>query len=340
MAQKTKIEWTDASWNPIRGCSRVSEGCRNCYAEHTAARFSGPGKPYEGLAEYKTIQGPPTVAGEASVGKSERTRAEKVARWTGVMKFVPEHLEDPLRWKRPRRIFVNSMSDLFHEGVPDKWIHKIFLIMACSPRHTFQILTKRPERMRAYCSSNQTRDIILRELVDMAVTIPGVRVQIGPPIADGLDGITLPNVWLGVSVEDQATADARIPLLLQTPAAVRFISAEPLLGDLDLYKPLHCCARTDHVHTPERGCWRRLDWVIVGGESGPHARPMNPAWARSVRDQCQDAEVPFFFKQWGEYSPNVLGTNDTWPPARIGKKAAGRELDGRLWDEYPAQTAV
>ena len=263
MGDHTGIEWTDATWNPIRGCSRVSEGCRHCYAERVAARFSGPGLPYEGLAVMR--DGEP--------------------RWTGKTQMIWKHLEDPLRWRRPRRIFVNSMSDLFHEDLAPDWIGRIFAIMAAAPQHTFQILTKRPRRMHGFVAGPSS-----------------------DPKAANI-GWPLPNVWLGVSAENQATADERIPLLLETPAAVRFVSAEPLLGAIDL-----------DVHGPE------LDWLIVGGESGPGARPMQPEWARSLRDQCVDAGVAFFFKQWGEH--DELGL-------RVGKKRAGRLLDGREWNEFP-----
>lgn len=316
MADKTGIEWTDATWNPIRGCSRVSEGCRNCYAEGVAKRFSGPGLPYEGLIA-------------------------KGGQWNGEIKLVPEQLNQPLRWSKPRRIFVNSMSDLFHENVPYTYIDKVFAVMAMAHWHTFQVLTKRPDRMVAYfadikkspergfnvCSYFSADD----EQIDRIACIPR----------------GLPNVWLGVSVEDQATADERIPLLLQTPAAVRWISAEPLLGPVDLTR-LNYAAHayeidalnaenndgTYYEHTS-------LDWVVVGGESGRSARPMLREWARSLRDQCQAAGVPFLFKQWGEWAPNWYNDDNgmeipgsIWMD-RMGKKMAGRTLDGILHDEYP-----
>lgn len=231
------IAWTDQTWNPIRGCSRVSEGCRNCYAETVAARFNGPGQAYEGLA---------------------RRAANGEARWTGKIRIVDEHLEDPLRWRRPRRVFVNSMSDLFHEDVPDEVIDKVFNVMFLATTHTFQVLTKRPERMLAY--------IMARELANY-------------PIG---------NVWLGVSVEDQAATDARIPLLLKTPAAVRFLSVEPLLAPVDLSRFL-----------PGWGEGAMLHWVIVGGESGAGAREMNLTWARSIVAQCKASGVACFMKQMG-----------------------------------------
>lgn len=296
MSDKSKIEWTDATWNPIRGCSRVSEGCRNCYAERIAARFSRPGQPYEGLAKH--------VAVTKEWEKREFPLVVNEARWTGEVRFIREHLADPLRWKKPRRIFVNSMSDLFHEKVPDGWITDIFNVMAQCERHTFQILTKRPSRMQDWMAARCGR-------------VP-------------------PHVWLGVSVEDQKTADERIPLLLQTPAAVRWVSYEPALGPVDFtnLNPPNFINAFDHSFGLPM-----LDWIVCGGESGPGARSMHPDWARSVRDQCQAAGVPFFFKQWGEFLPKWLtGAIKGWQNEmqRIGKKKAGRLLDGREWNEFPS----
>jgi protein gp37 len=274
----TSIEWTDCTWNPVRGCSRVSEGCRNCYAERRAARFSaaplfgisGRKAPFEGFAEM-TPSGP---------------------RWTGRVELIASKLDEPLRWRKPRRVFVNSMSDLFHEALDDDDIDRVFAVMKAASRHTFQVLTKRADRMCRYGH--------LTEVV--------------------------PNVWLGVSVEDQKTADERIPLLLETPAAVRFVSYEPALGPVDF----RCLAPVDDYHTdaldtPDPSC--RLHWVIVGGESGPGARPMHPDWPASLRRQCADAGTAFFFKQRGEWSPvswgcqasdrrpwGVLAADGTWFP--------------------------
>lgn len=260
MGRTTGIEWTDATWNPIRGCSRVSEGCRNCYAERVAARFSGPGEAYEGLAVMKN--------GEP--------------RWTGEVRFTEKHLRDPLRWKTPMRIFVNSMSDLFHPGVSDEMLVRIFEIMAMAPQHVYQILTKRPERMRAWLGEVFAAD---------------------PPR----------NWHFGVSVEDQKTADERLPILMQCKAAVRIVSYEPAIGPVDFLKPL--------------GVDGAVDWIICGGESGPGARPMHPEWARATRDFCIAAAIPFFFKQWGAFGSAVM--------KRLGKTEAGSELDGREWKEYP-----
>tara|TARA_Y100000310_G_C20642762_1_gene794886 strand:+ start:219 stop:1424 length:1206 start_codon:yes stop_codon:yes gene_type:complete len=335
MGDKTKIEWTDATWNPIRGCSRVSEGCRNCYAETVANRFSGEGQPYEGLIA-------------------------RGGQWNGKITVVDHVMDQPLRWRRPRRVFVNSMSDLFHENVHDQVIDRVFAVMALAPNHTFQVLTKRPERMLDY---------FFRVSPQRIANAAPSRVSL-ERCASLLEEICsrwpLPNVWLGVSVEDQTTADERIPILLQTPAAVRWISAEPLLGPIDL----------EHIQWPgkhkvdvlRRGAWdlpgwvqgftnhsdlEGLDWVVVGGESGSDARPMNPDWVRTARDQCEAAGTPFLFKQWGEWAPAEF---PAWPEnadymteagtghyfddrqwmERIGKKKAGRLLDGRTWDQYPA----
>jgi len=275
-----RIAWTEKSWNPIRGCSKVSSGCTHCYAETMAARFSGPGLAYEGLTHN--------------------------GRWNGEVRLVHEHLEDPLRWCRPQRIFVNSMSDLFHENLPDETILHIFDVIFRASQlrgHTFQILTKRVARMQ---------DFLSRLRVDLddggRIFLAGGSGEPGIPL-----GLHLLSLWVGISVEDQASADERIPLLVNTPAAVRWLSMEPLLGPVDL-------TRFDHF--PE--------WVVVAGESGQHARPMDPGWARSLRDQCELVNIPFFFKQWGEWFASADGTYQ-----RIGKHEAGRLLDGILHDSYP-----
>jgi protein gp37 len=272
VADGTGIAWTDATWNPLRGCSRVSEGCRFCYAEGVAARFSGPGLPYEGLAR-STPQGP---------------------RWTGKIRLVPEVLDQPLRWRRPRRIFVNSMSDLFHEDVPFAFIDRVFAVMALSYWHTFQVLTKRPARLREYLSHTHGPGNVLARVLHHAREIEKPRGYVHP---DSL-GWPYRNVWLGVSVEDQRAADERIPELLATPAAVRFLSCEPLLG------PVNPCAVPDRKTRPAEFSTRYtplgdLDWVIVGGESGRGARRMEEAWARSLVEQYRVAGVPVFVKQLG-----------------------------------------
>jgi len=270
MGAKTGIEWTDATWNPIMGCSRVSEGCRHCYAEGVAARF--------GLKKNGAEKKPTVYDGLIHIVNGEPV-------WTGKI-VETRQLLTPLKWRKPKRIFVNSMSDLFHENVTDEQRDRIFAVMALCPQHTFQVLTKRPAIMHRYLSDSET----------------SLRVQ------DCVDEMTdsyayvepFPNLWLGVSVENQAAADERIPLLLQTPAAVRFLSCEPLLGPLLIEGALHNLPEFDDV--PQLP---RIDWVICGGESGPHARPMHPDWARSLRDQCAAAGVSFFFKQWGQWTPTA-----------------------------------
>ena len=253
----TKIEWTDATWNCLRGCSRVSEGCRNCYAERVAARFSGPGMAYEGLARMVKLVGPRDKNSEA--------------RWTGEVRLIEDALEAPLRWKRPRRIFVNSMSDLFHEKVTDEMLHRIFSVMFKASAtnhngHTFQILTKRPKRMLEWA----------RRWTD----------SYGDPLAPNC-----PRIWWGVSVEDQATADERIPLLLQCPAAIRWVSAEPLIGRLALDE--------FWMHGNAYDGLDRIHWVVIGGESGIGARPFHLKWARSMIAQCRESSIPIFVKQLG-----------------------------------------
>jgi protein gp37 len=283
MADKSKIEWTDATWNPIRGCSVVSEGCRNCYAMQVAARFSGEGLPYEGLA-YRNSSG---------------------AHWTGKVRLIEEHLEDPLRWKRPRRIFVNSMSDLFHESIPTEWILRIFEVMAYAKHHVFQVLTKRPERMRhlLYYPDDGKFHGDSAEHHRLLMTQP------------------LSNVWLGVSCEDQKTADERIPLLLQTPAAARWISAEPLLSWIRFDDPPPSLDRPSYFYGYQnfRSADKHdIDWVVVGGESGAKARPFNLAWAREIVRECRAAAVPVFVKQ--------LGANPVW--------------DRDQWENLPAREAL
>jgi protein gp37 len=346
MGVKTGISWTDATWNPIRGCSPVSPGCKNCYAKKIAKRFSFPGGPYEGLVRINAT-------------------GERTDDWNGEIHNVEEHLLDPLKWKTPRRIFVNSMSDLFHENVTDEMRDKIFAVMALCPQHTFQVLTKRPERMFRYWlqdpSDRRTRQLTWihsTPQVERYYQKQDAQWQAGK--APEIDlGIIAQNVHLGVSVEDQKTADERIPLLLRTPAAVRFISAEPLLGPIDLTAVPQIDLPGVAVGTP------LLHWVIVGGESGPKARSMHPDWARSLRDQCKAAGVPFFFKQWGEWSPSdepgsvadiasraiiskkrraqMHNFGDGEFPSfvfRVGAKAAGHLLDGVEHHEFPAREGL
>jgi protein gp37 len=349
MGDKTGIEWTDATWNPIVGCSIVSPGCTNCYAMKQADRIRH-------LTDDKSHY----------FGTTKVVNSKPV--WTGKVALAPDHiLTAPLRWKKPRKIFVNSMGDVFHEDVPDEWIDKVFAVMALAPQHTFQVLTKRSRRMRQWSSLNATGGHIFHVATEIDPLRIGARSGAWP----------LPNVWLGVSAEDQKRADERIPDLLATPAAVRFVSAEPLLGSINFTLRGHRIdgwdedwkydtLRGKEWANPHDDCLpksQRLDWIIVGGESGPDARPMHPAWARDIRDQCAAAGVPFLFKQFGEFSPVLFrgkesvvvlprgevlrGKNVLDHPNeangeimwRVGKKAAGRVLDGVEHNGYPEARA-
>jgi protein gp37 len=232
-----------------------------------------------------------------TTGEPFAVMRESGPRWTGRVELIPSKLDEPLRWRKPRRVFVNSMSDLFHEALPDEAIDRVFGAMICAPWHTFQVLTKRPARMRDYLSKTRGPENVLTRILSTGREMPKPKGWRAP------EGSPWPyrNVWLGVSVEDQATADERIPLLLQTPAAVRFISYEPALGGLDIAGFLTpWCWRESDGHTDRGPCApTRLDWVIVGGESGPGARPFDVAWARSVVAQCKAAGVAAFYKQGG-----------------------------------------
>jgi protein gp37 len=295
----TGIEWTNETWNPVTGCSKVSPGCAHCYAEGVAARFW-------------PTQYPPVEYDSYSVDACCPITEMRPREFTDVQ-CHEDRLGQPLRWRKPRKVFVNSMSDLFHENVPDAFIDEVFAVMALAPQHTFQVLTKRAERMRDYMTTLSKRSTG-SEIEGM---IPRLEMAAMPAVL-GVPGIySLPpwplrNAWLGVSVENQHFADERIPLLLETPAAVRFLSCEPLLSRLDLSAHLGSAPHHDDL----RGL---LNWVIVGGESGPSVRPTKPEWVQSVRDQCVEAGVPFFFKQWGGRTA----------------KAGGRLLDGREWNEMP-----
>lgn len=271
MAGTTKIEWSEAVWNPIRGCSMVSSGCERCYAMRQARRMDHPGGAYEGLTKM-TPSGP---------------------KWTGDVRTVPHLLDQPLRWTRPRRIFVNSMSDLFHPDVPEEFIDQVFAVMALAPHHVFQVLTKRPGRMREYLLDRG--DDLGARLCQVTYEITGMDPGPAPEWP-------LPNVWLGTSVENQATADERIPYLLETPAAVRWLSCEPLLGPVDLgYRGAGALLidGAGKKMVPQAWAPHQVDWVVVGGESGPGARPCNVAWIGSLVDQCRGAGVPVFVKQLG-----------------------------------------
>lgn len=277
----TAIEWTDATWNPVTGCSRVSEGCRNCYAAALAPRLAAMGqRGYTDLPWTKK-----------NAPKNVQTHVDR--------------LDAPLHWKKPRLVFVNSMSDLFHPLVPFEFVDKVFAVMALARRHTFQILTKRPERMAEYAGAMSRAARIGKYM-----TLDGLKLR--DDASDEMarwrrSGVPwpLPNVWLGTSVED-GRVRGRIDHLRQSPAAVRFLSCEPLIGPLNEID-------LDGMH-----------WVIVGGESGHGHRPIDAEWVRDIREQTAEAGAAFFFKQWGGTTP----------------KAGGRELDGRTWDEMPEIHAV
>lgn len=292
MADGTHIAWTEATWNPITGCSVVSPGCTNCYAMQLAGTRLQHHQSRAGLTK-------PTKAGPV---------------WTGEVRFNEQWLDQPLRWTRPRRVFVCAHGDLFHEGVPDEWIDLVFAVMACARQHTFQVLTKRPARMHAYLTGQDVLDRIdcmIGDVVDrrsdpLARRTTDLRAT-APYLSGDDPPWPLPNVWLGVSVEDQARADERIPILLDTPAAVRWISAEPLLGPVDLIGI-------------------KVDWVVIGGESGRNARPFNIGWGKSLIMQCQAEGVAVFMKQFGsnpvthEFGPWTSGTGKgtnmaEWPVA-------------------------
>ena len=327
MAEHSDIEWTDSSWNPVVGCSIVSPGCTNCYAMKMAARI-------------ETMH-------EATHYAGTTKKVNGNAVWTGKLALAPDHiLTAPLRWKKPRRIFVNSMGDLFHEDAPDEWIDRCFAVMALAPQHTFQILTKRPERMKDYFASRQTGTNLERsDLIEYAI----MEEQRGSGVRDIAEfgGWPLPQVWLGVSAERQKEADERIPILLQTPAAIHFVSLEPLLGPIDLMWGWFPQNVEDEIDG--RAKTTGLNWVIVGGESGSGARPMHPDWARAIRDKCKAAGASFLFKQYGAWAPHRkagiyegvqrVDYTDGTCLLRVGKKAAGRLLDGRTWDEFPEATS-
>lgn len=362
MADRSKIEWTGATWNPVTGCSITSPGCKNCYA--------------------MVLAGTRMRSHPSRAGLTDASKAGPV--WNGQVRLNEGWLTQPLRWKRPRLIFVCAHGDLFHENVPDAWIDRVFAVMALCPQHTFQVLTKRSARMRSYLSASG----VLQRWADEGEMALGVAKTAADSLrnafAIGSRGTPLPNVWLGVSAEDQIRADQRIPDLLATPAALRFVSAEPLLGPIDLF---HVACPPESQGEPDwtfnalttgsnyeyhdgefwmdgDGLDREtaLDWIIVGGENGP--RPMHPDWARAIRNQCAPAHVPFFFKQWGSWGPGarfeadlsarkayrgeiqtlqIAGSRDIkiaiptgdddrlGPPLTLehyGKKTAGRLLDG------------
>ena len=298
----TKIEWAEESLNIVTGCTKISAGCLNCYAEKMAKRLKAMGRP------------------EYQLATDEKG-------FTGHLTFVEERLQKPYKWRKPKRVFVNSMSDSFHEDLDDVRIYQMFLMVEHNPKHVFIFVTKRAKRakeiLNKYCAEHR-------------------------------EGRAIPNLWLLVTIENRKTADERLPHLLETRAKVRGLSIEPLLERLDFPElfsvdgdlAVHVAKHVSSIGFPIDF----IDWVIVGGESGPGARPMHPDWVREIRDVCENTFTPFFFKQWGEFVPfggvsmvsvpAVLPKKYMWfddhvKVFRVGKKKAGRILDGRTWDETP-----
>lgn len=317
--KKHKIGWLNVpgfipqTWNPIVGCSKVSEGCRNCYAERMAGRLVGMG-----VSEYGRV-----------VNIDTRTLPTTRC-WNGKTFLVEAALPKPLGWKKPRAIFVNSMGDLFHENTPDEWIDQVHYTMAKCPQHLFIVLTKRAERMAKYYS--EERCLYETDCGDYT------------PKASW----PLPNVWIGVTAENQEAADARIPHLLSTPAAVRFVSCEPLIGPVDLCIPQGCRSCNHPGNVIERSGCRRcggsgrepsIDLIIAGGESGANqeVRPGHAEWFRSIRDQADEAGIPFFFKQWGNPAAYAFSGFKRQCEAGLDKvqRNGGDSLDGRQWRLWP-----
>lgn len=370
MSDKTRIEWTSAvladgsvsqgaTWNPVTGCEKVSQGCKECYAKYKV---------------WPRLQANPLA--KAFYGRAfEDVRCH------------PERLLEPLQWHRPRLIFVNSLSDLFHPAIPFEFTATIVGIMAAASHHIFQILTKRPERAQAFFHwLDNHPDRKLFDCAALQAKFPGDAWQpyLLADIAsrNGVDNAKVPkgmvnikgnwpleNVWIGVSVEDQESANIRIPLLLTLPNAMPWVSAEPLLDSVDL-NHLQLSHDGDEAEWLDALAADGVKWVVAGGESGPRARPMHPNWPRQIRDQCEASGVPFFFKQWGEWKPKCQMTEGEYaglflPPSgqkqadqptcrvqqqaipagakndtmrdvyKVGKRTAGRALDGRVWDEFP-----
>jgi len=314
----SKIEWTNETWNPIIGCSKVSEGCKNCYAEKMAGR----------LANMNNENYSKVVLINRSLSPDNKKMSLFSQIWNRKTHLIEKALEKPFHWRKPRMIFVCSMGDLFHESVPFEWIDRVMEVIKHCHQHTFQILTKRPARMYEYFAQKDVYSM-------------------------------MPNFWLGVSAENQKQANKRIPILNDIHAEVKFVSLEPLLSKIDLNKALGHTLK--HHAGGLKNC---LNWVIVGGESGPKARPMHPDWVHDIRIQCEIAGVPFFFKQWGEWRESVnkdfgryhkwqwitlSGITDNWMGRnlinnhewntklmfRSGKKKAGNLLDGKTYLEFP-----
>ncbi len=322
---KHKISWTDTTWNPLAGCTRASSGCDNCYAAAMALRL-------EAMAQADIAAGKDPGAKAKYIGVATRTGNGKAA-FNGKINFDHRALDEPYTWKKPRMVFVNSMSDLFHKDVPDAFLDRVFQVMIENSQHTFQVLTKRAERMAQYAKAYH----------------PHLNSH--------------KHIWLGVSVENQDAADECIPHLLNVPAAVRFLSCEPLLSPLNLhYIEGALSGKVWPDTTMGRGGIggqmitsepAGIHWMICGGESGAHARPMNPQWVRWLRDDCLMAGIAFHFKQWGEWAP-VSSSDEAFRMVsygevkqmhtfddghivyRFGKHKAGRILDGRTWDQFPS----
>lgn len=328
MSTGTGIEWTDATWNPIVGCTRVHAGCDHCYAVTMTHRLERMGQEkYAGL----------TVLNK---------RGER--HFNGVVRTVPEALTIPLKWRKPRRVFVNSMSDLFHKDVPFEFIDRVMAVMALCPRHTFQVLTKRPERAAEYFNDETLRIGAGGQLcANVAERISAVIAEMGEPYISRAEGAAfpLPNLWLGCSVSDQATADAAIPHLLRCPAAVRFVSYEPALGPVDFGDHLRPSCYDEHG---EEYFPKAIDWLIVGGESGPGARPFDVAWARSAIEQCRAAGVACFVKQLGRVVGETNPSGESvraWGDTLIVKSDDGvrymlKDSHGGDWSEWPEDLRV
>jgi protein gp37 len=354
---KTGIEYGQVAWNPVTGCTKISAACQNCWAERMAKR----------------------MAGRCGYDKDEPFKVT----------MHPDRLQDPLKWKKPRTVLVSFMGDLFHPDVKDEWLDEIFgmimafRVLANMPNHTFIILTKRPGIMKQYFTAREPVELIKSwaSAASVYTDNPDITFEDAVYSATCHDWDEkgrnssdseykpwgyiqklwpLPNVWLGVTAENQARADERIPVLLQIPAAVRFVSVEPMLGPVDLTQIdiggnvwINSLTGDCKSYHPYGGMWKinesknKLDWVICGGESGPGARPMHPDWVRSLRDQCITADVPWWFKQWGEYCPDTphdrrkcILWNDGKMSWKVGKKAAGHLLDGQEWQQMPERVTL
>ncbi|MFP4336387.1 MAG: DUF5131 family protein [Halothece sp.] len=297
----SNIQWTDETWNPIVGCSRISSGCANCYAAEAAKSPR-----LQQFSQYQTVK-----------------------EWNGITEFVQSQLLKPLSWRSPKKIFVCSMSDLFHENTPFEWINKVFAVMALCPQHTFQVLTKRPERMLEYFTETPNLDTIIST---SRLSMHHVQAR-----------FPLPNVWLGTTCENQAMVDKRVPLLSQVPAVVRFLSCEPLLSPINL--SAHLAIEWSEIAEdwieawPGQQCYsQKIQWVIIGGESGQNARPCHLDWMRSLVNQCQQAQIPVFIKQLGSHpinsKPYIDGMTNTHYPLKLKDRKGGNI------EEWPDQLRV